>query len=164
MPTLNINIPDADASNRGTVSTGTQTMAGDKTWTGTHTNTGLITGNGGLASVSTSTLAAVDAQGVTDGDYVVYTTTQTLDETHHYIAIGTLAGDITINLPACNATRDGWEYYFTKLGTDAFAFILDPNSTETFYDSATTKSIYSQGNSAYCKCRSSDSTWFYKER
>ena len=63
-----------------------------------------------------------------------------------------LISPITINLPACNATRDGWWYHFMKKGTDAFAFILDPASTETFFDGATTKTFFGQGNTAHCKC------------
>ena len=162
--TLNLNIPDADASFRGTVSTGTQTMAGNKTWTGTSVHTGLITGNGGILGVATASAAATNAAGVEDGDFVVVTANTTLTEANNFISVGTLTGDITLGLPACNSTRDGWEYEFLKLGTDAFAFIIDPNSTETFADGATTKSIYSQGSGASCKCRSSNNTWMFRAK
>ena len=159
---LNLNIPDADASFRGTVSTGTQTMAGNKTWTGTSTVTGAITGNGGISGVATASLAAINAAGVSDGDYTVVTTTTTLNQTNNLVGVGTLAANITLNLPACNSTRDGWVYEFFKIGTDAFAFVIDPNSTETFSDGATTKTIYSEGNNCSCKCRSSNNTWLFK--
>jgi len=162
--TMNLNVPDADVSFRGTVSTTTQSFAGNKTFTGTVTATGLITGNGGIRGVSTATVAALNAGGVMDADYATITTTTTLSETNNYVEIGTLSANITINLPACNATRDGWEYEFLKTGSDAFAFILDPNSTETFFDSSTTKTVYSQGNGATCKCRSASSSWFYMRR
>ena len=162
--TLNLNIPDADASFRGTVSTGTQTMAGNKTWTGTSVHTGLITGNGGILGVATASLAALNASGVEDGDFVVVTANTTLTEANNMVSVGTLTADITLGLPACNSTRDGWEYEFLKLGTDAFAFIIDPNSTETFADGATTKSIYSQGSGASCKCRSSNNTWMFRAK
>ena len=158
--TLNLNIPDADASFRGTVSTGTQTMAGNKTWTGTHTNTGLITGNGGIVGVATASLAAINATGVQDGSYASITSNTTLTEASNTTIIGTLTADITISLPACNATRDGWEYGFLKTGTDAFAAIIDPNSTETFYDGATTKSLYSQGTGTRCKCNGTSNFWY----
>jgi len=160
--TLNLNIPDADASFRGTVSTTTQTFAGNKTFTGTVTATGLVTGNGGIKGVATATDAALNAAGVEDGDYAVTTASLTLDQTHNTIAVGTLTANITLTLPACNATHDGWEYNVIKTGSDTFAVILDPNGAETFYDSAATKSIYSQGNGATCKCRSSSTSWFYQ--
>lgn len=162
--TLNLNIPDADASFRGTVSTGTQTMAGNKTWTGTQTVTGLVTGNGGIRGVATSSAAGLNAAGVYDADFVVVTANTTLDHTNNYLAVGTLSANITLGLPACSSTTDGWEYEFLKIGTDAFAFIIDPNSTETFADGATTKTIYSQGSGASCKCRSSNNTWLFRAK
>lgn len=159
--TMNLNLPDADASFRGTVSTGTQTMAGNKTWTGTHTNTGLITGNGGIRGVATASLASINAAGVSDSDWRSISTTSTLDQADNFVSVATLSADITINLPDCNSTRDGWMYTVLKAGSDSFAFILDPNSTQTFFDGATTKTIYSQGNGASCKCNGGSSSWFY---
>lgn len=161
---LELNLPNADASNRGTVSTTTQTFAGAKTFSGAVTVQGLNTSSAGLDATATSSVASLNAHGVVDGDYTVVTTTSTLDHTNNLIAVGTLTADITLNLPACNSTHDGWEYSFIKLGTDSFAFIIDPNSTETFFDGSTTKTIYSQGNRAKCKCRSSNSTWFYETK
>lgn len=161
--TININIPDADASFRGLVTTGTQTMAGNKTWTGTHTNTGLITGNGGIDGVATASQAALSASGVFAGAYnpTYYTANQTIDQTNNMVVVGTLTGNITLTLPACNGTREGWEYQFFKAGADAFAFIIDPNGAETFYDGSSTKSVYSQGNKVKCKCDSNTSSWLY---
>lgn len=143
---LNLNLPNADASNRGTVSTGTQTFAGDKTFNG------LVTGIAGLIGTATSTVAAVNIKGALDGDFRSVTATATVAETDFVVYVGTLSADITLNLPACNSTRDGWTYRFMKKGTDAFAFILDPASTETFYDGATTKTFFGQGNSTTCQC------------
>ena len=162
--TLNLNIPDADASFRGTVSTGTQTFAGAKTFTGAATVQGLTTGSAGVVGTATASVAGLNSAGVSDADFAVITSTTTLDHASNYVGIGTLVADITINLPACNATRDGWEYRFIKLGTDAFGVIIDPSTTETFFDNATTKTMYSQGNAASCKCRSSNSTWFFQSR
>ena len=152
--TLNLNIPNADASNRGTVSTGTQTFAGDKTFSGAVTVSGLATASAGVAATATSTVAAINQKGVLDTDYRTVTANTTIAETDFVTYVGTLTGDITLTLPACNSTRDGWTYRFMKKGTDAFAFILDPNSTETFFDGATTKSYYGQGNSVTCQCES----------
>ncbi len=151
--TLNLNLPNADASNRGTVSTAAQTFAGDKTFNG------KVIGSGGSTFTSTASLAAIEIDGVEENAYRAVTTTSTIDENDRVVYIGTLTADITVNLPACNATRDGWRYQFMKRGTDAFAFILDPNSTETFFDGATTKSFYGQGNTIECMCNSGSNSW-----
>lgn len=161
--TLNLNIPDADASFRGTVSTGTQTFAGAKTFSGAVTVSGLATASAGMVGTATASVAGLNAAGVQDADIATLTTTTTLDHTHNFLRIGTLTADITINLPTCNSTREGWQYEFFKAGSDAFAFILDPATTETFHDSATTKTIYSQGNNAVCKCLGSG-IWSFKSK
>lgn len=154
---LELNIPNADASNRGTVSTGTQTMAGAKTWSA------LGTFSAGVTSTAAAGAAALYATGVQGSTWVTETTTQTLDETDNFVQIGTLSAAVTFNLPACNATRNGWEYRFLKTGTDTNGATIDPNGSETFTDSATTKTLYSQGNGAMCKCRfeSSTGTWLF---
>lgn len=157
--TLNLNIPDADASFRGTVSTGTQTFAGAKTFSGALTVSGLATGNAGVIGVATSTQASVYANGVPARSYTAITSTTTLDHTYNLVGIGTLTADITINLPACNATNNLKYYTFTKLGSDAFAFIVDPATTETFTDNALTKTIYGQNNQFSCQCISASAKW-----
>lgn len=161
--TMNLNIPDADASVRGTVSTTTQTFAGAKTFSGAVTVQGLQTGSAGIVGAATSSVAGLNAQGVQDADISTLTTTTTLDHTHNFVRVGTLSADITLNLPTCNSTREGWQYEFFKSGSDAFAFILDPATTETFHDSATTKTIYSQGNNCTCKCLGSG-VWSFKSK
>jgi len=154
---LELNLPNADASNRGTVSTGTQTLAGAKTWSA------LGTFSAGVASTAAAGAAALYAAGVTGGSFSTETATTTLDETDNFVEISTLAADITINLPACNATRSGWQYTFLKTGTDTHAATIDPNGSEAFTDSATTKSLYSQGNGATCKCKwnGSSGSWYF---
>ena len=161
--TLNINIPDADASFRGLVSTGTQTLAGAKTFSGAVTVQGLQTGSAGIVGAATSSVAGLNAAGVQDADLTTLTANTTLDHTHNFVRVGTLTADITLSLPACNSTREGWQYEFFKTGSDAFAFIIDPNSTETFHDSATTKTVYSQGNNCTCKCLGSG-VWSFKSK
>lgn len=161
--TLNFNLPDADASFPGIVSTGTQTLAGAKTFSGAVTVQGLSTASAGIAATATASVAAINAVGVSDGAYASITTNTTLDHTHNKIGVGTLSADITITLPACNATRDGWQYSFIKLGTDTFGFILDPNAAETFFDGATTKTVYSQGSTASCKCDNSTTKWSFEK-
>ena len=157
--TLNFNLPPADASNEGLVSTSTQTFAGAKTFSGAVTVQGLQTASAGVDATATASVAAVNIHGVIDTDYRDVTANTTAAETDHTMYIGTLTADITISLPACNATRNGWTYRFMKTGSDAFAFILDPNGTETFYDGASTKIYFGQGSEAVCQCKSGSSTW-----
>lgn len=151
--TINLNLPDADDSFRGLVSTGAQTIAGAKTFSS------LLAGSAGIRGTSTASQAAVEIKGVTDIDHRTVTTTTTLSETDGILYVGTLTSDITINLPACNATRDGWMFRFLKEGTDAFSVTLDPNGTETFFDGATTKVFFNQGTGATCQCRSGSTSW-----
>lgn len=166
---LELNLPNADASNRGTVSTGTQTFAGAKTFSGALTGSstgsfsGLLTGSAGVVATATASVAAVNVQGVADADYIAPITSgsTTLDQTHNYVPIGTLTAAGTIALPDCNSTRDGWEYRIERQpSADTFALTIDPNSTQTFSDAAATKVLY-QGTSILCKCRSSNNTWFF---
>lgn len=154
---LELNLPNADASNRGTVSTTTQTFAGAKTFSA------QVTASSGVTATATSTTAALHAAGVQSSSWVAETGTATLDETDNFVEIGTLAGAATFNLPACNATRNGWEYRFLKTGTDTNGATIDPNGLETFTDGASTKTLYSQGTSATCKCKwnGSTGTWYF---
>jgi len=149
--TVNFNVPNATAALGGIVSTTTQTFAGNKTWGGTHTSTGLITGNGGIVGVSTSTLAAVNVDGVLKSSFRSVTTGVTIDENDHRTYVGTLAANITLTLPACDATRDGWEWKFVRTGADGFAFIIDPNSTETI-NGNTTLTVAGQFRAIDCQC------------
>lgn len=144
--TMNLNIPNATASLGGIVSTGTQTIAGAKTFSS------LLTGSAGLVGTATASVASVNLKGPLDGDFTTVTATTTVSETYYEYFVGTLTADIDLDLPACNATRDGWTWRFTKKGTDAFAFVLDPNGAETFFDGAATKTYFGQGNSVTCQC------------
>lgn len=156
---LELNMPNADASNRGTVSTGSQTFAGAKTFSA------LVTGSAGMTSTSAAGAASFYATGVQGGSWAAYTATQTLDETNRLVEIGTLSGAASFNLPSCNATRNGWDYYFIKTGTDTNGATIDPNGSEAFSDAATTKTLYSQGNTATCTCKWNGSTgvWYFRQ-
>lgn len=149
---LNLNLPNADASNRGTVSTTTQTFAGAKTFSA------LITGSAGVTSTSDATNAAYFANGVSGSSWTSDDDGGTLDQTHNFIKVHTLSEAETYALPACNATRNGWEFTFQKTGTDTFGLIIDPNGSETFADGASTKTMYSVNNTATCKCLWNGST------
>ncbi|TXH09143.1 MAG: hypothetical protein E6R03_17205 [Hyphomicrobiaceae bacterium] len=154
--TLNLNIPDADASFRGTVSTGTQTLAGPKTFSS------LLTGSAGIVGTAGASAAGLYANGVQASNWTAVTATATADETYNYIEVGTLSGAATLNLPACNSTRNGWEYRILKTGTDTNGLTIDPNGSEAFHDGATTKTLYSQGNAATCKCKFNVSgSWYF---
>lgn len=151
---LELNLPNADASNRGTVSTTTQTFAGAKTFSG------LVTGSVGIVGTSTASVAALNSAGVFDSDHATITTTTTLDQTHNFVRVGTLSAGITVALPACNSTRDGWQYTIYKVGTDTFGITIDPNSAETIGGSAT-KVLFGQYNTATCKCVSPGTDWTF---
>jgi len=153
---LELNIPNADASNRGMVSTGTQTLAGAKTFSG------LLTGSAGVVGTASASAAALYASGVTATNWTAITATTTADQTHNFFEIGTLSAAITLNLPACNSTRDGWTYEVLKVGADVYGITIDANGSEQFTDGATTKTLYSQGNGARCKCKFSGSgSWYF---
>lgn len=149
---LNLNLPNADASNRGTVSTGTQTFAGAKTFSA------LITGSAGVTSTSASGVAAVYATGVEGSSWAQDDDGGTLDHTHNFVRVHTISEAETYVLPACNATSNGWQYTFHKTGADTFGLVIDPNGSETFADAAATKTLYSQNNTATCKCLWNGST------
>lgn len=149
---LNLNLPNADASNRGTVSTSSQTFAGAKTFNA------LLTGAAGVASTASATAPAFQSAGVFSQTWTTVTSTTTLDEDNGHTNIGTLSAGISLNLPACNATRDGWEFNFLKIGSDTYGATIDPNGSETFTDSATTKTLYSAGVGAKCRCLWNGST------
>lgn len=154
---LQLNLPDADASNRGTMGTGAQTFAGAKTFQA------LLTGSAGVVSTATSNNAGLFSTGVQGDTWTTHTANITLDHTHSFVEIGPLSASITVTLPACNATRNGWEYKVHKTGNDTFGVVIDPNATEIFTDGASTKTIYSRGNEATCKCKwnGSTGTWYY---
>ncbi len=155
--TLNLNIPDADASFRGTMSTGTQTLAGAKTFTS------LLTGSAGVKGTATSGAAAINFNGVEDGDHTTVTANTTLDHTNMRVYIGTLTGNITLSLPVCNATHDGWTYHFKKKITgDAFAFVIDPNGTDTI-DGVSTVTYFGDGITTHCQCVNGDG-WYTTAR
>lgn len=154
---LELNLPNADASNRGTVSTGTQSIAGAKSFIA------AISALAGVASNSSASDAAIMANGVSGTNWTAITATSTADHTYNFIEVGTLTATITLNLPACNASRNGWEYELMKTGSDTFGVTIDPNGSEAFTDSATTKTVYSQGNGAKCKCKwnGSSGSWYF---
>ena len=161
-----LNLPDASATFRGTVSTGTQTMAGNKTWSGTSTFTGLATTNGGiLANSVSSSVAAANIQGVMSSAVSAITATATLDHTSNYVSVAPAAAT-TISLPSCTSTISGWEYTIHRTNANAFAVIIDPASTEAFIGGGTTKLLYGLDTQVTCKCLFTGGTgaWLLKRQ
>jgi hypothetical protein len=155
---LNLNLPDASISVRGTVSTGSQSLAGSKQFTSR-----LTAADGLWCYPTTSTNAAIDITGVVDGTFHAIATNTTLNNAYNLVLVSSLSNDITISLPACNISTDGWEYRFVKNGADAFDAILDPNGAQTFTDGSATKTIRGQYASAVCKCwyNGFSGSWMY---
>jgi hypothetical protein len=154
---LALNIPNADATNRGTVSTASQTFAGPKTFSS------IGTFSSGLSTSASGTNIALKTTGLTALSWNAYTANQTLNQNNSFVEIGQLTAAITITLPACAPLYDGAEYIVHKTGTDTFGVTIDPNAAETFTDGASTKTIYSQGNQATCICKwnGTTGTWYY---
>lgn len=154
---LELNIPNADGSNRGTVSTAGQTFAGNKTFTS------WATFNDGVITAASGSNLALKTTGLTAGSWNAYTANQTLNQNNDFVEVGQLSSSITITLPACNATYSGAKFTIQKTGTDTFGVVIDPNAAEQFTDGATTKTLYSRGNQATCICKWNGSvgTWYY---
>ncbi len=93
--------------------------------------------------------------------YTFVTSGATITTAVNTILIGTIVANITIGLPTCNAANDQKTFEIKKNGADIFGAIIDPAGSETFYDGAATKTIYSP-ISLNCTCRfSGTGVWFY---
>lgn len=154
---LELNIPDATASVRGTVSTSSQTLAGAKTFSA------WATFNDGVFTNASGSNPALSTTGVRISNWNAYSANQTLNLSNNFVEVPQLTASITISLPACNSFYNGAEYTIHKTGTDTFGVIIDPNASEQFLDGALTKTIYSRGNQATCKCKwnGSSGAWYY---
>lgn len=95
--------------------------------------------------------------------YDVVTTSGTVALKNNQVLINTLSAGISLNLPACNATNDGVSFQFFKAGSDSFGADIEPAGSETFNDSAATKTLFSPGTGLICTCRwtGSSGSWFY---
>ena len=138
---------------------------------GTVTTDATLTGDGsgtplGIAQQSAETSEVLTWTGATwepswGNPYTFVTTTSTITTDYNEVLIGTVSGNITIGLPACNSTNDSKRFKIVRNGTDNFSLTIDPNSTQTFYDGAATKIMYGK-ISIDCTCRFSGGTgvWF----
>jgi hypothetical protein len=93
---ITINIPDASASNRGVVTTGTQTFAGEKTFTGANTNI-----NGTLVLRTFPALPGLILQSNSPNAFEVGAT---ISGTTYYSSIVFPAGTQSWNLPNASGT------------------------------------------------------------
>lgn len=94
--------------------------------------------------------------------FIFVTTGQTITTAVNEVLIGTVAGNITMGLPTCDATTDGKHFKFVRNGTDAFSVTIDPGGAQLFYD-GTDKKIQYGKLSIDCTCRFSGGTgvWFF---
>lgn len=94
--------------------------------------------------------------------YVFVTTGATITTAVNEILIGTVATNVTMGLPTCDATTDQKRFKFVRNGTDAFSVTIDPAGSQTFYDLTLTKIQYGK-ISIDCTCRFSAGVgvWFY---
>ena len=94
--------------------------------------------------------------------FTFVTTGATITTAVNEILIGTVAGDVTMGLPTCDATTDGKHFKFVRNGTDAFSVTIDPGGSQTFYDGTDKKISYGK-LSIDCTCRFSGGTgvWFF---
>ena len=94
--------------------------------------------------------------------YTFVTTGATITSAVNEILIGTIAANVIMGLPTCDATTDTKHFKFVRNGTDAFSVTIDPGGAQTFYDGTSTKISY--GKLAIdCTCRFSGGTgvWFF---
>lgn len=94
--------------------------------------------------------------------YVYVTATSGISADVNTVLVGTISGNITLGLPTCNALNDSHTFEFKKNGADAFGLIIDPAGSQTFFDGATTKTIYSPLNlNCVCRFSAGTGTWFF---
>ena len=147
-----LNIPNVSSTRRGVMSTGLDTLSGNKTFLS------------GIKASTQSSNPALTTEGAKAGTWTAHTTTVNLSLTNDFVQIGTLTAAATVNLPTCDAFLNGVEFTIHKTGNDNFAVTIDPSSTQQFVDGSNVKLIYSKGTTARCKCRfeSSVGTWYYE--
>lgn len=96
--------------------------------------------------------------------YIFVTATGSISADYNTVLVGDISANITIGLPSCNAAHDKKEFEIKKNETSAggFGVIVDPSGSETFYDGAATKTIYTT-NAINCVCRFNAGTgkWFF---
>ena len=156
----------------GTGTSWTQINAGGG-GAGTVTTDATLSGDGSggdplkIAQQSATTSEVLTWTGTTweptHGNPQVYvTTTGSITADYNWVLVGTLAANITIGLPSCNAANHEKVIDVMNNSAAEFGVVIDPSSTETFQDGQATKTIY-QYTAATCVCRFNSGTgkWFF---
>ena len=139
---------------------------------GTVTTNATLTGDGSIGTpLGIAQQSAVSSEVLTwtgaaweptyGNPYTFVTTGATITTAVNEILIGTVAGDVTMGLPVCDATTDSKRFKFVRNGSDAFSVTIDPNGSQAFYDGDAKKTQY--GKIAIdCTCRfSGTGVWFF---
>lgn len=99
------------------------------------------------------------AGGGGENAYVTVNATASISPTVKQVNIAALSASATLTLPTCNGANDAVTIQFFKSGADTFPAIIAPASGQTFTDGASSKSLFSTGNTFQCTCNSS--AWFF---
>jgi len=94
--------------------------------------------------------------------YTFVTTGATITTAVNEILIGTIAGNVTMGLPTCDATTSGKRFKFVRNGTDTFSITIEPGGIQQFYP-ATDRVVHIGPVSIDCTCALVGGTyfWFY---
>ena len=147
-----LNLPDATASVRGLVSTGTQTFAGNKTFNG------FIDAAGGLIATNFSTSSALNINGSVRNKVSTLTASTILDLSHNTINVNN-SSQITLTLPSCSGLL-GLTYTIYKISSNNSAVVISTASGDTFVGGSSSKFLINQGTDATCTCNGAN-LWTY---
>jgi len=111
-----------------------QTILGKKRFADTvKADKGLISSglidSKGVKSDGSSTVAAINANGVQKSATVTITGNATLDGTYNTIYANTASGNITVTLPSVTSNNTGWSYSIMKTSSSNTLFIARPSSS-----------------------------------
>lgn len=140
---------------------------------GTVNTNATLTGDGsggsplGIAQQSAATSEVLTWTGATwepswGNPYTFVTTGATITTAVNEILIGTVAANVVMGLPTCDATNDQKRFKFVRNGTDGFSVTIDPGGSQQFYGGLNTITQWGKV-SIDCTCRFSAGTgvWFY---
>jgi len=95
------------------------------------------------------------------GNPHIYTTTgASITTAVNEVLIGTVAANITMGLPTCDATTAGKIFKFVRNGTDAFSMTIEPGGVQQFYP-AIDRIIQFGATSVDCTCSLVGGTYFW---